>query len=236
MALLSDVQTLAGAVGPQPGGGERGGGALAQWLCTRTAASGVPLAIADTRADARVPELAPVVSGMVASCPGVPLNGQDGHVVGALCVFDPGPRTWSCADIGLLGDLAAAAVSELELSALNVDHEAARLRWQLSISAAGVGGFDLDLVTGRLVWDERLIELFGYERGGFDEFLEAFNSRVHPEDLPRVSQAVSGCIAACGSRGCSSRCRRPPTCWTHGGVSPTSTPRRSGCSAARARS
>jgi len=210
VALLSDVQTLAGAAGPQPSAGGEGEGPLAQWLCTQTAASGAPLAITDTSADGRVAELAPVVSGMVASYLGVPLHGQDGHVVGALCVFASAPRTWSSSDVTLLGDLAAAAVNELELSALNVDYEAARLRWELSITAAGIGSFDWDLLTGELNWDERLIELFGYRVEGtaatgtdgvvtgFDRSIEAFNARLHPEDLPRVSEALSECIACCG--------------------------------------
>ncbi|WP_432492359.1 SpoIIE family protein phosphatase [Kineococcus gypseus] len=90
-----------------------------------------------------------------------------------------------------------------------VERAAERLRWQLAIGAAGIGGFDLDLVTGRLLWDERLIELFGYERGGFDESLEAFNARVHPEDLPRVSQALAECVAACGELETEYRVVRP---------------------------
>nr|WP_205708413.1 SpoIIE family protein phosphatase [Kineococcus siccus] len=218
VVLLSDVQTVVGAAGRQPDALERDGGPLAQWLCTQTAAAGAPLAIADTSADARVADLAPVASGLVASYLGVPLSGLDGQVVGALCVFDPSPRTWSVSDIALLGDLAAAAVSELELSALNVDYEAARLRWQLSITAGGIGSFDWDLVTGELVWDERLIELFGYSDGdadgatgaeAFDRSIEAFNARLHPEDLPRVGQVIAECIAACGDFEAEYRVVRP---------------------------
>ncbi|WP_432574133.1 SpoIIE family protein phosphatase [Kineococcus sp. SYSU DK005] len=216
VALLSDVQTLAGAAGPQPQAGEQGYGPLAQWLCTQTAASGAPLAIADARADERVAQLAPVAGGTVGSYLGVPLSGQDGHVVGALCVFGPAPRPWSGTEVALLGELAVAAVSELERSALSVDYEAARLRWQHSITAAGVGGFDWDLASGELVWDQRLLELFGYGTGegadGFENFdgtIEAFNARVHPQDLPRVSQALQQCIATCGQYEAEYRVVRP---------------------------
>ncbi|NAZ77244.1 SpoIIE family protein phosphatase [Kineococcus sp. T13] len=81
---------------------------------------------------------------------------------------------------------------------VSVADEAARLRWELSITAAGIGSFDWDLLTGELTWDERLIELFGYERDGFGGTIEDFDARVHPDDLARVRQALSDCVAACG--------------------------------------
>ncbi len=57
----------------------------------------------------------------------------------------------------------------------------------LAIAAAGIGTFEWDLTTGRLTWDSRLDELFGYTAGTFDESIEAFNARLHPDDLPRVT-------------------------------------------------
>ena len=87
---------------------------------------------------------------------------------------------------------------ELELSVEAVEHEGERLRWQLAISAGGVGGFDWDLLSGRLTWDDRLVELFGYDRRTFRGTIEAFNERLHPDDLPRVSQALAECAQTCG--------------------------------------
>ncbi|WP_205705662.1 SpoIIE family protein phosphatase [Kineococcus indalonis] len=84
---------------------------------------------------------------------------------------------------------------ELELS---VEYEAERLRWQLAISAGGVGGFDWDLLTGRLTWDDRLVELFGHDRRTFRGTIEAFDERLHPDDLPRVRQALADCARTCG--------------------------------------
>ncbi|WP_432487746.1 PP2C family protein-serine/threonine phosphatase [Kineococcus sp. SYSU DK018] len=85
-----------------------------------------------------------------------------------------------------------------DVTHLTVEQEVERLRWQLAISAGGVGGFDWDLVTGHLTWDDRLLELFGYDRSTFRESIEAFNERVHPDDLPRVTQALARCAETCG--------------------------------------
>src|SRR5919205_2340378 len=77
--------------------------------------------------------------------------------------------------------------------------EASRqVAWQLAIDAAGVGTFDWDLASGRLTWDGRLLELFGYTAGEFGGSIEAFNARLHPDDLARVTQALRAAIESCG--------------------------------------
>ncbi len=68
----------------------------------------------------------------------------------------------------------------------------------LAIAAAGIGTFEWDLTTGRLTWDARLDELFGYTAGTFDESIEAFNARLHPDDLPRVTGLLQQAIDSCG--------------------------------------
>ncbi|GAB3349384.1 hypothetical protein GCM10027300_12410 [Modestobacter lapidis] len=76
--------------------------------------------------------------------------------------------------------------------------EAGLLRAQLAIDAAGIGTFDWDLVDGRLTWDEQLIRMFGYDAETFDHHIGAFNDRVHPDDLPRVTEALRSAIDTCG--------------------------------------
>ena len=91
------------------------------------------------------------------------------------------------------------------------------MRWGLAIDAAGIGTFDWDLVTGRLAWDDRLIAMFGYERDDFEESIEAFNARLHPDDLPRVTEALQACIDTCGEFEAEYRVVRPDgeTRWVH---------------------
>ena len=79
-----------------------------------------------------------------------------------------------------------------------VDLEATRLRAQLAIDAAEIGTFDWDLASGRLMWDARLIEMFGYDSDTFEQTIEAFNARLHPDDLPRVTDALQTCVATRG--------------------------------------
>ena len=55
---------------------------------------------------------------------GVPLADRDGHILGALSVIDSMPRLWSERDLDLLQDLAAWAVTEIELRARSSRSEA----------------------------------------------------------------------------------------------------------------
>ena len=197
VSLLSDVQTVAAGVG-LPAGTLGADSPLADSLCTVTATGAGPLVISDAVADERVAGLPPVVAGAVGAYLGVPLVADDGLVVGALCVYDPEPRAWSPGDVSLLEQLASSAVAELELSALTTEYETGWLLWQLAIDAARIGTFDW-LVGGALHWDDRLVELFGYERDDFPGTIEAFNDRLHPDDLPRVTAALERAVAEGGS-------------------------------------
>ncbi len=197
VSLLADLQHVAAGAGL--GDGAVGStGPLGDSLCTVILRSGAPLVVSDAAKDERVRELPPVTSGVVGSFLGVPLVTDDGHAVGALCVFDPQPRTWSQSDVALLEQLAGPVAAELSLAALTEDYAAERVLWQLAFDAAGIGAFDWNLRTGELRWDDQLLELFGLDRTTFGGTIEAFNAVVHPDDLARVTQALESAIESCG--------------------------------------
>ena len=72
--------------------------------------------------------------------------------------------------------------------------EAGRLRVELALEAAQIGSFDWDLSTGRLTWDDRLLQIFGYDRSAFSATIEAFTSRCHPEDVDRTMDALQAAV------------------------------------------
>ena len=128
VSLLSDVQLVAGGHG-LPAGTTGSLGRLDESLCTLTAAAGVPVAIRDTRADARSQHLPPVVSGAALCYLGVPLHSAAGLVTGSLCVFDPAVHDWSDTDVESLQLLGRAVSTELELASLAVEYRSDRVRW-----------------------------------------------------------------------------------------------------------
>ncbi|GEL48186.1 hypothetical protein CHO01_33020 [Cellulomonas hominis] len=201
-ALIDDVPT---AADPTVVGGTGPRTALSDTVCAATARRAAPLVVPD----ASQPQAGVSPDEHVGAYLGVPLLGRDGHVVGALCVYDGEARAWSEDDVLVLSDLAASAVAELELSALSVEYEADRARRQLAVTAGGVGTFDWDLATGRLDWDDQLLRIFGLDRDAFGGTIEAFDAAVHPDDLPRVHAALDRAVAACEEYTAEYRVRRP---------------------------
>ena len=120
-------------------------------MCALSTLTDTPLVVDDARTDPRFRELPGVADGQVAAFLGVPLTDLRGTVLGVLCVCDPAPRAWTPADEQALTQLARSVVAELELAALAGQYQGTLDRWELAIDAAGVGSFDWDLTTGRLL-------------------------------------------------------------------------------------
>src|SRR3954452_20219369 len=92
---------------------------------------------------------------------GVPIEAA-GARVGVLSVYDPEPFAWTPHDVDVLRELAGAIAAELERGALAAELETSTVRLDLGFAAANIGGFDWELRTDELHWDERLTELFGF--------------------------------------------------------------------------
>ena len=201
VSLLTDVQTVAGGAGLALGvlGSD---GPLADSLCTVTAAGGAPLAISDARTDPRVAGLPPVRSGAVTSYLGVPLRAQDRNgelvVIGAMCVYEPVAHEWTDQDVAVLQEIAASAVVELEMEALQSDYEASQRLLDVSITAARIGTFDVDLDTGHLAMSPRMLELLGLAPDSHDSSLERFYACVHPDDVDDVRARVRAAVDTAG--------------------------------------
>lgn len=121
IALLSLVdadrqffKSVAGADGPLVA---RRQTPLSHSFCKHAVAAGAPLIIGDVhdvplvRDNLAIPEF-----GVVAYA-GVPLITTAGDALGTLCVIDTQPREWTEEEIEILEDLAATAMSEIELRA-----------------------------------------------------------------------------------------------------------------------
>jgi PAS domain S-box-containing protein len=198
VSLLGDVETVVSGYG-LPGGSLGVRVPLSDSLCAVALSGGAgPLVLPDASQDPRVSDLMPVAERFVVGYVGVPLVAFDGSAVGTLAVATRAPRTWAETDVALLRQLADSAATELELSALSREYEAHRLRFELAIDAAEIGSFDWDLASGRLVWDDRMVALLGYRRDAFDETVDSFVRRLHPEDRDRTLDAMRTAIDGCG--------------------------------------
>jgi len=59
-------------------------------------------------------------------------------------------------------------------------------RLDLALGGAELGVWDWDLVTNKVVFDERWASMLGYPLHEIEPTLKAWEERVHPEDLPKI--------------------------------------------------
>ena len=69
-------------------------------------------------------------------------------------------------------------------------------RLRLALDAAHMGTFDWDIQHNHVTWSHWHEELWGFAPGKFGGTYEAFEQRVHPDDLPGINAEIARCIAA----------------------------------------
>ncbi len=69
-------------------------------------------------------------------------------------------------------------------------------RFALATSAAGIGIWEYDPVSGALMWDQQMRRLHGLEDSSPANTLNSWNAAVHPDDWPRVEQALARALTS----------------------------------------
>ncbi len=116
--------------------------------------------------------------------------------------FPDGTPRWSLASgeckrnakgeiVGLYGT--AQDITELKLTQLQLERNSGRMR--LVTAAARIGFWELDVVHGRLIWDDVMHDLYGTNPRTFSGSLQDWTERVHLEDLPGTQEAFQQSLA-----------------------------------------
>ena len=124
-----------------------------------------------------------------------------GRVVGVISVtFFGAARSVTDQAAEVLSGLAARAAIALDIaeSRSGQRQPAERVVLDLAVGAGGIGTFDWDLVTGRLVWDDRLLDMFGMDRSRSDLSIDGFYGCLDPVDRDRVRDLLQQAIDSCG--------------------------------------
>ncbi|MEO1123968.1 MAG: PAS domain-containing protein [Cyanobacteria bacterium J06639_16] len=67
-------------------------------------------------------------------------------------------------------------------------------RLALATNSANIGVWDFDLVEDRLIWDDRMYELYGIEAATFGGAYEAWKRGVHPDDIQAADAEIQAAI------------------------------------------
>jgi len=96
---------------------------LSHSFCQHVVTTGAPLIINDARQHPLVADNLAVPDLGVVAYLGIPLTTPNGHVLGTLCAIDTQPRMWASQEVGLLSELAAFVLTELDLRRELVEHQ-----------------------------------------------------------------------------------------------------------------
>ena len=109
--------------------------------------------------------------------------------------------------IGTMVDVTDRRRAELAATAANAQRLRSAERTTLAVEAAQVGIWDWELESNRLVWDERMFELYGLDSAVVPD-LETFVGALHPEDRDRVFVELNAAAIGCQKLETSFRIRR----------------------------
>jgi GAF domain-containing protein len=116
LSLVDDRrQFFKSAVGLAEPWGSRRETPLTHSICKHVVERGTGLVIPDGRVHPTVRDSPAVDDAGFVAYAGMPVFGDDGHVLGTLCVMDDKPRQWSPTDLDALKDLAACVTEEIKL-------------------------------------------------------------------------------------------------------------------------
>ncbi|HET6344391.1 MAG TPA: PAS domain-containing protein, partial [Myxococcota bacterium] len=119
---------------------------------------------------------------------GVPLL-HEKELVGVAHMGSLSTTDFSHQDKRLFGIMASRAASVIAIHMLHEETRSREVRLRLAASAGHLGTWDLDPVSGALVWDAPCKALFGLPPEATVTY-ETYLSLVHPDDRLRVDQSV----------------------------------------------
>lgn len=66
-------------------------------------------------------------------------------------------------------------------------------RWQFALENNGLGVWDWNIIEGHVLYTDRLQQMLGYEANEWPQHVDSWASRVHPEDMALVMEAMNKC-------------------------------------------
>ncbi len=82
-------------------------------------------------------------------------------------------------------------------------------RIQIAVNAAGIGIWDLNLVTKHLIWDEWMYKIYGIHPDDFEGVFEAWQNVLHPDNFKSSNKEVKKAIEGNGEFDLEFRIIRP---------------------------
>ncbi len=96
--------------------------------------------------------------------------------------------------LGMMQDISETVQAEQAYLEAQVTLQQTEERWQFALQNNGLGVWDWNIISGFVLYTERLQEMLGYAPGEWLQHVDSWTSRVHPDDLPLVMREMNRCL------------------------------------------
>jgi PAS domain S-box-containing protein len=97
--------------------------------------------------------------------------------------------------LGMMQDISETIRAEQAYMEAQLNLQQTEERWQFALQNNGLGVWDWDILSGFVLYTDRLQEMLGYEPGEWPQHVDSWAGRVHPDDLPLVMSEMNHCLA-----------------------------------------
>lgn len=176
-------------------------------FCAHAIADDAHFVVPDAHQDPRFRNN-PLVTGdpNIVAYAGRPLSLAPNVRVGTLCVIDKTRREFTESELSTLEDLGELVEARLRASsAARFDDEAQAQastlpsvhdrRLAIALEASGVGIWEWDLRSNRLIWDPRMYQLYGLDPAATADLYPMWAEALHDEDRARAEAEVQDALA-----------------------------------------
>jgi PAS domain S-box-containing protein len=80
---------------------------------------------------------------------------------------------------------------ELELNKSKEQHESAAKRLRVASTSAGLGIFEWEILEDKLIWDDRMYELYDVDKENTELTFDVWSNRIHPDDLEKALEDLN---------------------------------------------
>lgn len=99
-----------------------------------------------------------------------------------------------CRLLGMMQDISETVQAEQAYLEAQITLQQTEERWQFALQNNGLGVWDWNIITGFVLYTDRLLEMLGYASGEWPQHVDSWTSRVHPDDLPLVMSEMNRCL------------------------------------------
>ncbi|UCB59303.1 MAG: PAS domain-containing protein [Thermoplasmatales archaeon] len=123
----------------------------------------------------------------------IPLSSNN-EIVGLLQLNDKRKNMFTKDMIRSFEGISASIGTALSREKVIRELEISEQRYSLAQRAANIGSWDWNIISGDLIWSEKIEPMFGFKKGKFRGTYESFLESVHPDDRDFVIKSVNDCL------------------------------------------